>query len=237
MAMALDPKYYFSNREDATEQLLKTLPLELMREQEMLIIGVSKESVYVADKIAKAIGGEMDILLSEPIVAPHNSEVAIAMVSETEEVLINRRLKEAFGLADDFIYSEAQRKYDEEILHYIYRYRKGKKITPVSKKSVVLVDITIETGLTMMSALKSVITKEAKSVYIATPIIDKIVYEKLLTICDGVFTPHVIQDYISIEYYYESFQEADVEEVLEIMQAYETTAKTDINHIKKDTNA
>ena len=69
----------------------------------------------------------------------------------------------------------------------------------------------------MMVALKSVIARGAKNIYIATPILDKAVYQNLLTVCDGVFCPHKIQDYISIEYYYKNFEPMTFEEIEEIV--------------------
>jgi putative phosphoribosyl transferase len=71
----------------------------------------------------------------------------------------------------------------------------------------------------MMVALKSVIARGAKNIYIATPILDKTVYQNLLTVCDGVFCPHKIQDYISIEYYYKNFEPLTFEEIEEIIES------------------
>ncbi len=216
-----DRKHYFKDRDDAAGQLIDTLPLDLLRENETVVIGVSEGGVYFADRIAKAIQAQMDILLTEPVLAPNNPEVAIAMISETEEVLMHKALVDAFEINEDFVYNEAQRKYEEEVLGYVYRYRKGKDLVSLKGKYVILADECIETGLTMMVALKSVIAREAKNIYIATPILDKSVYENLLSVCDGVFCPHKIEDYISIEYYYEQFKQMTFEEILEIVASYE----------------
>ncbi len=216
-----DRKHYFKGRDDAAGQLIDTLPLDLLRENETVVIGVSEGGVYFADRIAKAIQAQMDILLTEPILAPNNPEVAIAMISETEEVVMHKALVDAFEINEDFVYNEAQRKYEEEVLGYVYRYRKGKDLVSLKSKYVILADECIETGLTMMVALKSVIAREAKNIYIATPILDKSVYENLLSVCDGVFCPHKIEDYISIEYYYEQFKQMTFEEILEIVASYE----------------
>ena len=155
----------------------------------------------------------MDILLTEPVLAPNNPELVIAMVSETEEVVMHKALIDAFGINEDYVYGEAHRKYEEEVLSYVYKYRKGKDLISLKGKYVVLADECIETGLTMMVALKSVIARGAKNIFIATPILDKGVYQNLLTVCDGVFCPHKIQDYISIEYYYKDFQRLNFEEI------------------------
>ena len=213
----LDHNFYFNNREDASMQLLEALPLELLSNNETVVIGVSEGSVYFSDIIAKKVNAQMDILLTAPILAPNNSELAIAMISETEEIVIHKALTEAFGINEDYIYSEAHRKYEEEVLSYVYKYRKGKDLVSLQGKYVVLADECIETGLTMMVALKSVIARGAKNIYIATPILDKAVYQNLLTVCDGVFCPHKIQDYISIEYYYQNFELMTFEEIEKII--------------------
>jgi len=217
MQNSSNPDIYFENRKDAANKLIDTLPLDLLRNNETVVIGVSEGGVYFADQIAKAANAEMDILLTEPIMAPNNNELAIAMVSETEDLVMHKALIDSFGINEDYVYSEAERKYDEEILTYIYKYRKGKSLSSLKGKYVVLADECIETGLTMMVALKSVIGKEAKNIYLATPILDTTVYQNLLSVCDGVFCPYKIQDYISIEYYYREFGVLGYEDVMQII--------------------
>jgi len=214
---------YFENREDAADKLIETLPLELLRNNEAVVIGVSEGGVFFADKVAKAIDGNMELLLTEPIMAPNNNELAIAMVSETEDLVMHKALIDAFEISEDYVYAEAERKYEEAVLSYIYKYRKGKGLVSLKGKYVVLTDECIETGLTMMVALKSVIGKEAKNIYIATPILDTVVYQNLLSVCDGVFCPYKIQDYISIEYYYKKFGSFVYEDVIDIVEQHTGT--------------
>lgn len=216
---------YFEDREDASKQLIDMLPIELFSQNETVVIGVSEGGVYFADQIARAIDAQMDILLTEPILAPNNPEVAIAMISETEEVVMHKALIDAFEISEDYVYGEAQRKYEDEVLAYVYKYRKGKDLVSLQGKYVILADECIETGLTMMVALKSVIARGAKNIYIATPILDKTVYQNLLTVCDGVFCPHKILDYISIEYYYKDFEALSFDEISEIVQQQEIKSK------------
>jgi len=212
--------YYFENREDAALQLIEILPIERLSKKETVIIGVSEGGVYFADKIAQHLDTQMDILLTAPVLAPNNTELAIAMISETEEVVMHKALIDAFDISEDYVYAQAQRKYEENVLSYVYKYRKGRDLVSLKGKYVILVDECIETGLTMMVALKSVIERGAKNIYIATPILDKSVYHNLLTVCDDVFCPHKIEDYISIEYYYKNFELMTYEEIEEIVELY-----------------
>ncbi len=221
MPIDSSPNTYFEDREDASKQLIDMLPIELFSQNETVVIGVSEGGVYFADQIASALDAQMDILLTEAILAPNNPEVSIAMISETEEVLMHKALIDAFEISEDYVYAEAHRKYEDEVLAYVYKYRKGKDLVSLQGKYVVLADECIETGLTMMVALKSVIARGAKNIYIATPILDKTVYQNLLTVCDGVFCPHKIQDYISIEYYYKDFETMSFDDISEIVHQQE----------------
>jgi putative phosphoribosyl transferase len=225
MSKDLNHNIYFDDKEDASRQLIETLPLELLSGNETVVIGISEEGVYFADQIAKACDVQMDILLTEAILAPNNPEVPVAMISETQEVVMHKALIDAFEINEDYVYSEAERKYEDEVLAYVYKYRKGKDLLSLEGKYVVLTDACIETGLTMMVALKSVIARGAKNIYIATPILDKAVYENLLSVCDGVFCPHKIQDYISIEYYYKNFEKLTFDEIYKMIQNKESKSK------------
>jgi len=133
--------------------------------------------------------------------------------------VINKVLIDAFEIDEDYVYSEANRKYEETILSYVYKYRKGVPLRPLEGKHIILVDESIETGLTMTVALKSMIELGANSVYVAAPVLDFTVYENLLSLCDGVFCPHRIRDYISIEYYYETLDKLDFESLEKIIEA------------------
>ena len=225
MPIDLNHNVYFEDREDASKQLIEMLPIELFSQNETVVIGVSEGGVYFADKIANILDAQMDILLTEPILAPNNPEISIAMISETEEVVMHKALVDAFEISEDYVYNEAQRKYEDEVLAYVYKYRKGKDLVSLEGKYVVLADECIETGLTMMVALKSVIARGAKNIYIATPILDRTVYQNLLSVCDGVFCPYKIQDYISIEYYYKDFEAISFDEVFEIVHQQEIRYK------------
>lgn len=227
---------YFEDRQAAASQLIDTLPMDILRDHDTVVLGVSEGGVYFADKVATALNARMDILLTEPILAPNNPSLPIAMISETEEVVMHKALINAFGISEDFVYAEASRKYDEEVLSYVYKYRKGKDLTSLKGKYVVLVDECIETGLTMMVALKSAIANEAKNIYIATPILDQSVYQNLIGVCDGVFCPHKIRDYISIEYYFKSFEKLSFDEISWLVQRQEKKQKEKPTREIKDNN-
>ncbi len=208
----------FKDREDASQALIDILPRDILKPNETVVLGVSEGGVYFADKVAKALASQMDLLFTEPIYSHLNPELVIAMVGETEELVMHRALIDSFEISKDYIYGEASRRYKEDILTYINKYRNGEILKGLDEKYVVLVDECVETGLTMMTAIKTVISLGAKNVFIAVPILDNVVYENLLNVCDNLFCPHKIDDYVSIEYYYETIDTFSFEEIEKIME-------------------
>lgn len=207
----------FENREDAVKALMKELPTDDFSEENTIVLGVSEGGVYFANELSKELDVPMDILLSEPIYSLINPDLSIAMVGETEEVVIHKALVEAFKIPKDYIYNEAHNKYSDEILGYMSKYRNGERLGHLEDKHVILTDECVETGMTMMVAVKTAISLGAKNIFIAVPILDNVVYESLVTICDNIFCPHRIDDYISIEYYYEEIAPFSFEEIEVIM--------------------
>ncbi|MBU1667410.1 hypothetical protein KKC13_03270 [bacterium] len=216
----------FKDREEATQKLIAELPLKIFNVDNVIVLGISEGGVYFADQLAKKIGCRMDILLTEPIYSLINSELIIAMVSETEEIVMHKALIDAFDISKDYIYSEAHRKYSENILGHIHKYRHGELLEDLDEKYVILTDECVETGLTMMTAVKTAISLGAKNIFIATPILDQVVYENLVTICDNIFCPHKIDDYISREYYYESLEPFGFDDIEKIMKERKNNERT-----------
>lgn len=195
-------KEMFDHRDMAIEKLLNIIPQELTENEHTLFIGMSLGGTYMAQKIARHYSRRSDILLLEHIMAPNNENLTIAIVTESEDVVIHTELISSFDISEDFVYSEAKRKYDTDILDNKYKFRKGEDIVAIKDQIVILVDETSETGLSMYAAIKSMITLGAKSVYLLSPVMDKAAYNNLLGICDGVFTPTRVIDYVSCEHYY-----------------------------------
>ena len=209
--------FLFEDRGDASIQLIAEIPTNMLFLDNVIVLGVSEGGAYFAYELAKKLNAPLDILLTEHIYSYVNPELTIAMVGETEEIVIHRALTDAFDIPKDYIYNEAYAKYSNEILNYIQKYRQGEKLENLEGKYVILTDECVETGLTMMAAVKTAISLGAKNIFIAVPVLDKVVYENLVTICDNIFCPHKIDDYISIEYYYKELEPFSFNEIKEIM--------------------
>ncbi len=209
----------FKNRADATIKLLEVLPQKRMHDEKWLLVAISAGAVPLVNAIADRLQLDYDLLFTEPIYAPNNSECVVAMVSETEEIVIHDRLVKSFDINLEYIYGEAHRKYEEKILKYVYKYRKGGLIGSLKNKKVLLVDEGCETGITLLCSLKTVINAGAKIVSFATPILPNDVFLNLEAIVDDIYSVYKINDFVNLEYHYENIKKMESEEVKQIVQS------------------
>lgn len=210
-------KHILQDRQDAAQQLRDVIPMQQLKEEEWDIVAVSKGGLELASYIKGTLKNNLEILFLEAILAPNNSECEVARVSETEEIVLNEELIEAFEIKYDYIYGEAHRKHEEDILSYIYKYRKGKPFPFMQNRVVLLVDEGSETGSKFMTALKTVLAQKPKAVYIAAPIFPSDVLELLETFVDDIFFLYDIDDYVETRLYYKNLETIDDEKIEEIL--------------------
>jgi len=205
----------YRNRQEAALQLRELLPLEQMQKEAWVIVAVSKGGVVIADALR---GGEkVEWLFGESIMAPNNPECELGRVSESEEIVINDDLVQAFGIQYDYIYGEAHRKHEEKILSKIYHYRKGRPLMDFCGRNVLLVDEGAQSGLKFMCAIKTVLGRSPHALYTAAPVMPTEVYEAVEPLCDALFCPQVLDDYIETSCYYSEMDTVSDETIITIL--------------------
>ena len=211
-------KDILKDREDAAKKLLEVIPLQKLKEESWDIIAVSKGGLALGSYVKGKLTNSLDFLFSAPILAPNNSECEVARVSESEEIVINERLVSAFGIQYDYIYGEAHRKHEEDILSAIYQYRKGRHFRSMHDKVVLLVDEGCETGSKLLTALKTVLAQKPKAVYIAVPVLPTDVLELLEPYVDDIYFLYDIDDYVETALYYEHLEKISEETTEKLLE-------------------
>lgn len=210
-------KNILKNREDAAKKLYDVIPMQKLKDENWKLIAVSKGGLDLAYHIRGKFKNSINILFSEAIMAPNNSECEIARVCESEEIVINEKLVSSFEIKYDYIYGEARRKHEEKILSYIYQYRKGLPFVSMQNQVVLLIDEGSETGLKFLTALKTILAQRPKAIYIAVPVIPSDVLEFLEPFADDLFFLHSIDDYVETALYYEELENIDEDRIEKIL--------------------
>ncbi len=206
-------KNILKNREDAASKLVDLIPMQRLKDESWKIVAVSKGGLELASIIRNKLPNAVDFLFSEPIMAPNNVKCEIARVSEADEIVINEQLVNAFDIGYDYIYGEAHRKHEEKILSYVYQYRKGRPFLSVKNEIVLLVDEGSETGMKLMTALKTILAMRPKAVYIAVAVLPSDTLDLLEPYADEIFFLYDIDDYVQTSLYYEELEEVDEEKL------------------------
>ncbi len=211
-------KNILKNRQDAAQKLIDVIDMQKLKEEQWNIIAVSKGGLKLGSFLRGKLNNSLDFLFSEAILAPNNPECEVARVSESEEIVINEQLVAAFDIKYDYIYGEAHRKHEEEILSYVYQYRKGRHFSSMENKVVLLVDEGSETGSKFMTALKTILAQKPKAVYIAVAVLPTDVLELLEPFVDDIFFLYDIDDFVETSLYYGEFEDIEDEMIEKLLE-------------------
>lgn len=201
----------FKDRVDAADQLIKILPIDKMVAESWFIIATSLGGVPIANIIAKALRAECDLMFTEKILAPLNKDCEIAIVTESEEVVIHEELVKCFEIELDYVFAVAKELKKNVITKKILTYKNDRPLANLSDKNVLLVDEGLNTGLTMMACIKTAINLGAKSVSVAVPVLPEATIVDIELIADDLYCVHKIGHFVSIDTYYENLEEIKLE--------------------------
>ena len=211
-------KHILQDRADAAIKLMDTIPMQKLKDEKWVTVAVSKGGLALGALITAKYKTRLEALFMAPIMAPNNPECEVARVSETQEIVINEMLVNSFEIQYDYIYGEAHRKHEEDILSYIYQYRKGRPFPSMKQEVVLLVDEGSETGSRLMTALKSILIQKPKAVYIATPVLPPEVLELLEPFVDDIYYLYEIEDFVETSLYYKELEKIDDEELETLLE-------------------
>jgi len=191
----------FENRQEALNKLLSLIDFNQFNDP--VVISVSENGNFYAREIALK-GGllEGDFLFIEEIKSPLNKETSLAAISETKDYILIDELIYSFEITDDYIFNEAERVYEEKILQNIYKFRGGESIISLRNRNVLLVDEGANTGLTLLCAIKSCISKQAASINVAVPVIAKDTARIIEKLVDNTFFVYEIEDFVDTDFYF-----------------------------------
>ncbi len=203
----------FENREDAASRLIKALPIGSMKMEEWIVFATSYGGYSIAKILAEELNAQYDMILSRKIFSDNNDECEIAIVTESEDVVIHEELVKAFDINLDSVFSKSKYIFENELSLNINEFRRGSKLNNLENKNVLLVDEGLNTSLTMMACIKTAIHLGAKSVSVATPILPTASINTIESIADDLYYVKNLDHFIDIDFYYKNLEDIDYEEI------------------------
>ena len=204
---------FFENREEAGKDLANKL--NEYRNKDVIVFGLPRGGIAVAYEVAKHLNAELRALPVRKLALPGREEVAIGAISFDgiimfDEAYINL-LNVDKKLIDEEIKNEKSRLAD-----MVSKFCKDQIFSDLKDKIIIVVDDGIATGYTARVALKTLQKYNPKELILATPVIDKRVYNELSNFATSI-VGNVADELHAIGAFYNDFQQVDDEQVLEFL--------------------
>lgn len=207
----------FHNRAEAGKMLAEELTGFI--EKDALVLAIPRGGVVIAAEIVRLLNLSMDLIIPRKIGAPQNPEVAIGAVTQDGTTLLNQRLIDLLKLSkmelQDLVAYEVG-----EIRRRMALYGAGQNIEKSGGRQLIVVDDGVATGYTMQAALRSARSYGPKELVVAIPVAPRDTMELLKKEVDRAVCLTVPEDFYAVGQFYESFEQTEDEEVIEIMRGF-----------------
>lgn len=204
-----------TDRREAGERLAARL--EIYRGREPLFLAVPRGGVVVAEEIHRAIGGELDVIITRKIGAPHQRELAIGATSGDGVVMLNDELISRIGVFPDYVKKAAARE-QAEIIRRLEKYRGQRPLPQIEGRLVVVVDDGVATGYTLLAALSSLRRHNPAELALAVPVGPPETFDRLNKEVDALVYLEAPVDFAAVGQFYRHFDQVSDEEVVEILE-------------------
>ncbi len=217
MSNNLDFEYLYRDREEAYNELFSLVKTDSLNSN-WKIITTSANNIKLIDELSRKLNIDYELFFLDEITAPNNNECVIATVSELKDIVIEKNLVKSFEIEEDFIYKEAEERYNKNILTKLYAFKNGKSIENIEGKNIMIFSDGCDIGLNIMCAVKSLLNRKARKIFLYMPIISQDLYQSLDMIVDEIFVNRKIADFIRTSYYFENFDDLSVDEIRYILE-------------------
>jgi predicted phosphoribosyltransferase len=206
----------FRDRKEAGERLAKELVG--MNLQDPIVLAIPRGGVVVGVELARALGAELDVVVSRKLRVPYQTELAFGALGEDGTLVLDHHLIEKVGLSSTQIQQE-QDYQREQIRQRVARFRGDKPAVELANRSVIVTDDGIATGSTMLAALKTLRTNEPLELIVAVPVAPKHQLELIARHCDRIVCLYSPEDFMAVGQFYESFEPVEDQQVEQLMRA------------------
>jgi putative phosphoribosyl transferase len=206
----------FKDRTDAGKQLAKKLS-KFKNIKDALILALPRGGVIVGFEVSKKLKLPLDLVVPRKISAPFNNEYAIGAITESGEGIFNQQALKYLQITDSYLRKKVAQE-QKEAQRRIKLYRGNIEPLMLKNKIIILIDDGIATGLTMLAAIKSIVTQKPLKIIVAIPVIAKDTIKAIEKEVTGLIYIQAPNNFNAVGEFYQQFNQTTDQEVIDCMQ-------------------
>jgi predicted phosphoribosyltransferase len=212
-------KQPFADRREAGVELASKLR-HLANRNDVVVLALPRGGVPVAYEVAEALNAPLDIFLVRKLGLPGYPELAMGAIASGGVRVLNPEVVRFYGVSSPAIEAVAR---DErrELERREREYRRGRAMTDLLNKIVILVDDGLATGSTMRAAVEAVRQHKPAHVIVAVPVGAPATCEEFADITDETVCARTPEQFSAVGQWYRDFSQTTDEEVRSLLQAHE----------------
>ncbi|MER6947938.1 phosphoribosyltransferase family protein [Nonomuraea sp. NPDC000554] len=181
-----------------------------------VVLALPRGGVAVAVPVARALEGELDVLVTRKIGYPSFPEMGVGAIAEGGEPVFDLTLLHRLGLTPGSL-SDVVGREQQELARRVQVYRGDRPLPELAGREVVVVDDGLATGVTARAALRAVAAAGPGRVTLAVPVGAPDTVLAMRDEADEVIVLSTPMDFRAVGQWYERFDQLSDADVLDLL--------------------
>ncbi len=201
----------FVDRADAGRRLAARLAH--LRGDQVVVLGLPRGGVPVADEVARALGAPLDVIVVRKLGVPFQPELGMGAIGEDGVRIINAEVMRLAGVSASQL-DEVEAHERAELEDRVRRFRGDRPPVALKGRTVVLVDDGVATGSTARAACQVARARGAARVVLAVPVAPPDWKDRFGTDADEYVCLETPEPFYAVGQFYDDFTQTSDEEVI-----------------------
>ena len=205
----------FRDRREAGQLLAQEL--KDLAGRNLVVLGIPRGGVVIAQELARALDAELDIVLARKLRTPGHEELAMGSVAEDGRTFLNQEVISELRINNASIEQEKKMQM-AEIARRTQLFRQVRPRVPLKGRTVIVTDDGVATGATTQAAFWAVRHEGPETLIAAIPVGSEHTIRRLAADVDEMRCLRTPPFFAAVGQFYLRFEPIEDEDVLEILR-------------------